>query len=82
MNGPLIFIFGGAAAILLAAARSHDPRHISSPTTVAQTGTNHGFDPMRGVEPDGICHCDPQPDSSPIGECPNCHRLDPRKAYA
>lgn len=29
---------------------------------------------------DGICHCDPQPDSSPWGECPQCHRLDARTA--
>lgn len=81
MNGPLLFIAGGAAAILLAAARSHDPRHISSATLPQHTsqGINH---PMLGVEPDGICHCDPQPESSALGECPQCHRLDPRKAYA
>ncbi len=32
-------------------------------------------------EPDGICHCTPQPESSAIGECPRCHRLDARKAF-
>jgi hypothetical protein len=28
---------------------------------------------------DGLCHCDPQPDTTAIGECPHCHRLDPHK---
>jgi hypothetical protein len=31
-------------------------------------------------EPDGLCHCDPQPDSDGVGMCPQCLRLDYRKA--
>lgn len=34
------------------------------------------------VDLDGLCHCEPQPESSPIGECPRCKRLDARKAFA
>jgi hypothetical protein len=34
----------------------------------------------RSVEPHGLCRCAPQPDSSPFGECPRCHRLDGRKS--
>lgn len=82
MNGWLIVVAGGALAILLAAARTYGPQHISTPTEYPRHAPHPNVDPMNGVEPDGLCHCDPQPDSSPIGECPACHRLDPRKAYA
>lgn len=33
-------------------------------------------------DPDGVCHCDPQPESDAIGECPRCRRLDIRKSRA
>lgn len=26
----------------------------------------------------GVCCCDPQPESSPVGECPDCRKLDRR----
>lgn len=52
--------------------------HISTvPTEVLQGSTRGGAPDL-----DGLCHCDPQPDSSPIGECPRCRRLDARKALA
>lgn len=46
----------------------------------------NGRDALAGTftikfEPDGICHCDNPPLSSPIGECPRCHRLDLAKSF-
>lgn len=29
---------------------------------------------------DGLCHCDPTPEPSAIGECPTCKRLNPQHA--
>ena len=55
--------------------------HISSPTTHRHTNSPVFFDDT-GADPDGICHCEPQPESSAIGECQRCHRLDIRKAFA
>lgn len=54
------------------------PEHISTAWTESVQGANHGS--VR--EPDGICHCDPQPASDDIGMCPRCKRLDVRKAFA
>lgn len=69
---------------MTAAARQIDhrqplrPEHISTAWTESLQGARHGS--VR--EPDGICHCDPQPENSAIGECPRCRRLDIRKALA
>lgn len=52
-------------------------QHIS---TIETYSTDPYAEPI--YQPDGICHCDPQPDSSPVGECPRCRRLDLRKAFA
>lgn len=81
----VLFVAVLALCVLLWAAATHGPRHISSPTLPQHIGTSGShvrLDPTRGVEPHGLCVCDPRPQSSPIGECPSCHRLDPGKAYA
>jgi hypothetical protein len=62
------------------AGGSVKPHHISTPTLYPAHTNNPLRRPLYGVEPDGICHCNPQPESSPVGECPRCHRLDARKA--
>ena len=59
-------------------SRTIDPRHISLPADRSQLG-GPAVD-LSSCEPDGICHCDPQPESGGLGECPRCHRLDLRKA--
>ena len=56
--------------------------HISTVSTESvRKKVGRGFVPG-APDLDGICHCDPQPESSPIGECPTCRRLDVRKAFA
>lgn len=78
----LLFVAVLALCVLLWAAATHGPRHISSPTRYPAHTNNPNTSPRYGVEPDGLCVCDPRPESSAIGECPDCHRLDPGKAYA
>lgn len=56
------------------------PCHISAPADLSQLGDRRRGDASR--ESDGICHCAPAPESSAVGECPRCHRLDIRKAFA
>lgn len=78
----LLFVAVLALCVLLWAAATDGPRHISSPTRYPTHTNNTNTRPSFGVEPHGLCICDPRPPSSPIGECPDCHRLDPGKAYA
>ena len=49
--------------------------HISTVSTERVQGAGGHFDL------DGLCHCDPQPDSDNVGMCPRCKRLDVRKAF-
>ncbi len=58
-------------------ADSVEPAHISTVPTDAHTG-GKGTGAM-SCEPHGLCVCSPRPESSPVGECPSCHRLDPAK---
>lgn len=58
------------------------PQHISAATLYPDHTNNANVDDSCGSEPDGICHCDPQPDSDGLGMCPKCHRLDFRKSFA
>lgn len=77
----MIYLVALAALVILVwAAVKHQPTHISKPAARDQLGRD--MRPDSGVEPHGLCVCDPRPPSSPIGMCPQCRRLDPGKAYA
>jgi hypothetical protein len=52
-------------------------RHISTVITETHQGSIGGG----SADPDGLCHCAPQPESDDIGMCPRCKRLDGRKAF-
>jgi hypothetical protein len=52
-------------------------RHISTVITETHQGSIRGG----SADPDGLCHCAPQPESDDIGMCPRCKRLDGRKAF-